>query len=42
MNGYVAAGYGITLLGLGAYALHVLRRARQLRGRITDIGDAPR
>lgn len=42
MNGYVAAGYGITLLGLGAYALHVLRRARQLRGRITGGGDAPR
>lgn len=39
MNGYVAAGYGITLVGLGAYALHVLRRARQLRGRITDGGD---
>lgn len=30
MNGYVAAGYGVTLLTLGAYALRVLRRGRAL------------
>ena len=34
MNGYVAAGYGVTLLGLGGYAAHVLRRSRALRGRL--------
>ena len=33
MNGYVAAGYGVTLVVLGGYALHVLRRARSLRRR---------
>ena len=38
MNGYVAAGYGLTLVGLGGYALHVLRRARSLRAR---LGAAP-
>jgi hypothetical protein len=38
VNGYVAAGYAVTLLGLGGYAAHVLRRARALRGR---IGAAP-
>jgi len=34
MNGYVAAGYGATLIGLAGYALWVLRRGRMLtRGR---------
>ena len=33
MNGYVAAGYGATLVTLAAYAVHVLRRARTLRAR---------
>ena len=36
MNGYVAAGYGVTLLGLGGYAVHVLRRARAVAARLTD------
>jgi heme exporter protein D len=30
VNGYVAAGYGITLLTLAAYALRTLRRGRSL------------
>ena len=30
MNGYVAAGYGITLVTLALYALRVLRRGRSL------------
>ncbi len=30
MNGYVAAGYGITLVTLAAYALRTLRRGRVL------------
>lgn len=30
MNGYVAAGYGITLVTLAAYALRTLRRGRAL------------
>ena len=34
MNAYVAAGYGVTLLGLGGYAANVLRRSRALRGRV--------
>ena len=29
--GYVLAGYGVTLVGLGAYAVWVLRRGRMLR-----------
>jgi len=33
VNGYVAAGYGVTLVSLAGYAAHVLRRARTLRGR---------
>lgn len=33
MNGYVAAGYGVTLLGLAGYAVHVLHRKRGLRAR---------
>jgi hypothetical protein len=33
VNGYVAAGYGATLLGLGGYAAHLLRRGRVLRAR---------
>ena len=33
MNGYVAAGYGVTLVGLAGYAVHVLRRERGLRAR---------
>jgi heme exporter protein CcmD len=37
VNGYVAAGYGVTLLTLGGYALHVLRRGRALRRR-TGVG----
>lgn len=36
MNGYVAAGYASTLLALGAYAVHVLRRARRLGRRLGD------
>lgn len=28
--GYVAAGYGVTLVALGAYALRVVRRGRAL------------
>ena len=47
MNGYVAAGYGVTLLGLGGYAAYVLGRARSLRARATtalnrDDHGAPR
>ena len=34
MNAYVAAGYGVTLLGLAGYAAHVLHRARSLRARL--------
>ena len=30
MNAYVAAGYGITLITLAAYALRTLRRGRAL------------
>ncbi len=30
MNSYVAAGYGITLVTLAAYALRTLRRGRSL------------
>ncbi|CAN5673900.1 hypothetical protein BH24ACT2_BH24ACT2_01710 [soil metagenome] len=30
MNAYVAAGYGITLITLAAYALRILRRGRAL------------
>ena len=30
MNSYVAAGYGVTLLTLAAYALRVVRRGRAL------------
>lgn len=33
MNGYVAAGYAVTLAGLGGYAAYVLRRAQVLRRR---------
>ena len=33
MNGYVAAGYGVTLVSLAGYAAYVLRRARALRAR---------
>ncbi|HUF33806.1 MAG TPA: heme exporter protein CcmD [Acidimicrobiales bacterium] len=33
--GYVAAGYGITLVALAAYAAHLLRRGRAL-GRAVD------
>ena len=29
--GYVLAGYGVTLVGLGAYATWILRRGRVLR-----------
>lgn len=28
--GYVAAGYGITLVALAGYAVHLLRRGRAL------------
>jgi hypothetical protein len=43
VNGYVAAGYGVTLLGLGGYAAHLLRRSRALRGRMapTVAGTTP-
>ncbi len=34
MNGYVAAGYASTLVGLAGYAFYVLRRARVLRRRV--------
>ncbi len=30
MDPYVAAGYGVTLITLGAYALRILRRGRVL------------
>lgn len=30
MNGYVGAGYGVTLVVLGAYAWWILRRGRSL------------
>lgn len=30
MSGYVIAGYGVTVVTLGAYALRVLRRGRSL------------
>jgi hypothetical protein len=33
VNGYVAAGYGVTLVSLAGYAAYVLRRARSLRAR---------
>ena len=39
MNGYVAAGYAATLVVLGGYALHVLRRARVLRARASAAPD---
>jgi hypothetical protein len=39
VNGYVAAGYGVTLLGLAGYAAYVLQRARTLRAR---LGAPPR
>lgn len=29
--GYVLAGYGVTLVGLGAYAVWVVRRGRDAR-----------
>ena len=32
--GYVAAGWGITLLALGAYALRTVRRGRSLSDRV--------
>lgn len=28
--GYVVAGYGVTLVGLAAYAVRILRRSRAL------------
>lgn len=40
MNGYVAAGYGLTLVSLLGYAVHVLRRARTLRTR-ARVATAP-
>lgn len=39
MNGYVAAGYGITLFTLAAYALRVVWRGRTLSRAAS--GDAP-
>ena len=38
MNVYVAAGYGITLVSLAGYAIHVLRRASALRARARSAG----
>jgi heme exporter protein D len=32
--GYVAAGWGISLLALGAYALRTVRRGRSLAARV--------
>lgn len=36
MNAYVAAGYGITLATLAAYALRTLRRGRALARAVQD------
>jgi len=38
VNGYVAAGYASTIVGLAGYALHVLHRARVLRRRLGSGG----
>lgn len=41
MNGYVAAGYGITLLTLGAYALRVVWRGRSLSRAASEAAAGP-
>lgn len=38
MNGYVVAGYGITLATLAVYSLRVLRRGRALSRAARDRG----
>ena len=38
MNGYVAAGYGLTLVVLAGYAAYVVRRARRLGAGIAADG----
>jgi len=32
--GYVAAGWGISLVALGAYAVHIVRRGKALAQRV--------
>ncbi|MGH9151030.1 MAG: hypothetical protein ACRD03_01205 [Acidimicrobiales bacterium] len=39
-EGYVYAGYGVTLAALGLYALRVLRRGRSLRRTLADAPGA--
>ncbi len=41
MDPYVAAGYGVTLVTLGAYALRVLRRGRVLARSAPEQASAP-
>jgi hypothetical protein len=35
--GYVAAGYAITVLGLGGYFAHLLHRSRRARARAAAL-----
>jgi hypothetical protein len=42
VNAYVAAGYGVTLASLAAYAGYVLHRARSLRARVGPATPRPR
>ncbi len=41
MNAYVAAGYGITLFTLAAYALRVLWRGRSLSRAASEAAPGP-
>lgn len=41
MNAYVAAGYGITLVTLAAYALRVVWRGRSLSRAAAEATPAP-
>lgn len=41
MDPYVAAGYGVTLVTLGAYALRVLRRSRVLTRSALEEASTP-
>jgi hypothetical protein len=40
-EGYVYAGYGVTLATLALYAVRVLARGRSLRRTLTGSPDAP-
>lgn len=41
MNPYVAGGYGVTLVTLAAYALHILHRGRTLSRDPASSGTVP-